>query len=55
METMEFTRENRYMIGEVECFVEFSKKERETCLVRIGNKFFRISVKLLDLIASPAP
>lgn len=55
--------ENRYIIGNygngIECFVTFDKFEMgldgESCLIRIGNKIFRIPVLLLRIIAKPAP
>jgi len=46
---------NRYMIGDKECFVTFDQVEHGTCLIQIGNKFFRISILLLKTIATPAP
>lgn len=51
--------ENRYMIGDVECFVTFYKENvvnmKGQCSVRIGEKEFVIPTKLLELIAEPAP
>ena len=46
---------NRYMIGKLECFVTFDGGFEETCLLQIGNKFFRVTVRLIKLIATPAP
>ena len=46
---------NRYMIGEQECYVTFDDERDDTCLLQIGNKFFRVSVRLIKILAKPAP
>lgn len=48
-------KKNRYMIGELECFVTFDDERDDTCLLQIGNKFFRVTTRLIKLIATPAP